>query len=124
MPKYLSLMPLMLLVACTPTGPPPIQTDSAAVASWSGDVLSISEIEERLPLQRTPACLEMRRSAGGGDIDRVLECYEEVARSLALERVVAAEFDDLEGAIDGLLEDEADRLRSVRMYLFQRRLNE
>ncbi len=73
-----------------------------AVATWQGGSLAFAEIEEKVPAARTPACLKARHNAGGGSLDELLPCYQDVAQGMALERLILAELEDVDRAIEEL----------------------
>lgn len=119
----------LVLASCAPrvaqkepepaAGPPP-----DAVATWKGSGLSLAELDERLPEQRTPACRKVRRQAGGGGLEELIPCYREVAEGLALERLVAADFGDLDTAIETFLAEDVERRRRALIGAFERLLSE
>ncbi len=111
---------MLWLMGCegkTPEAPPPAPAPPPdAIATWRGGQLGLADIESRLAGQNTPACQVMRQSQG--TLDEVVECYREVAETIAIERLVLAEIDDLETAIDQLLVEEPELERNTLLGLY------
>ncbi len=115
-------IPLVLLLAACGGGPEePVAVPADAVAAWQGGGLGLSEIENAFADARTPACVAARRRGGG--LEDLLPCYRQLAEGLALERLVLAEIDDLDSAIDGL-ENAGELRRHTFLELHQRRLRD
>ncbi len=117
---WIPLALALLLTACGAPGeaPPP---PADAVATWDGGGLTLAEIETAFAEARTPACVAARRRGGG--LDDLLPCYRELAEGLALERLVLAEVDDLDSAIDDL-ENAGELRRHAFLELHQRKLRD
>jgi SOS response regulatory protein OraA/RecX len=91
---------LSILCACTKrhtndkpraTGDTTAVEGPSAVATWQGGSLFFAELEASLPTKQSAACLKARSQAGGGSLDELEPCYEELARALALEALVRTE---------------------------------
>ncbi len=92
----------VLLVSCA--APPPTEVPAAeAVAAWAAGAVGLPELDEGLATARTPSCLALRRTAGGGSLDELIPCYREVAEALALEQLILAELtENVDRAITAL----------------------
>lgn len=95
---------------------PPAANDPAAradglVARWAGGSLSLEDVENNVATANGPACREARGHAGGGSLDELVLCYEEIARDLVVESIVRAENPDIEATVLEGGSDDAVRIR-------------
>lgn len=96
---------------------PPVADDTAAsahgfAARWQSGSLSLEEVENHFATANGPACREAHSQAGGGSLDELVLCYEEIARDLAMEAIVRAENPDLEAM---MLEGGDDYTARIRL---------
>jgi parvulin-like peptidyl-prolyl isomerase len=69
-----------------------------ALATYRGGQVTLSEVEGQLARARSPACAAARQSLGGGSVEELIPCYEEIAEGIALERLLLAQLKDPEDA--------------------------
>ena len=107
-------------------GGPPRGTTPAAdvVATFKGGEVSFTEVLGRGSVIRTPACRTARQAAGGGSADQLVPCYREAAEALVLERLVLAEVDDADRAVESLGQPYFELRRQAYLIPFYQRLGE
>lgn len=98
----LTIAILVTACGCSPSDSPAESTVQDPVAHYEGGQLSFGDLEARVSSSRTQTCRTARRSRGGGSLDGLIPCYQEMAERLAFERLIAAEIPDIDKAIEGL----------------------
>jgi len=95
---------------------PPVADDASApnegmAARWEGGSLSVVDVEDNLATATGSACREALGQAGGGSVDELVLCYEEISRDLAVEAIVRAENPDIDTTLQEGGSDDAVRIR-------------
>ncbi|MDA8018200.1 MAG: peptidylprolyl isomerase [Thermoanaerobaculia bacterium] len=84
----------LLLGACSRE--PGHQEPSAdTIATFDGGTIGLAAVEARMATTTTKECRAVRRAQGSASIDLLVPCYQNIGRALALERLIAAETEDL-----------------------------
>lgn len=106
----------ILTLACAEDSRRVEPANPEAIAIYEGRELTLAEIEALLPAAKTSDCLAVHRALGSATLEQLVPCYRDVARTLAIERLVTSELGDLETARELLDEDTYRTIRN-RAYL-------
>lgn len=119
MRRLLLLCVLSGLVACHEKEPPPPDV----IATWRTGVVSLSEVEERLPRTQAPECVAARR--GGGAVDLLVPCYRQIVNDLVIEKGVSKSLQDRQETVWKRLGTPGDVIRrQVTIATFYRLLRQ
>lgn len=110
--RIAALVGILFVGACAEKAAEP---GADTIATFRGGVsgdgnIELADVESRLPTTRTENCRAVRRARGSAGVDTLIPCYRDIARSLALEELIAASVDDL----DQRLVDLGDAYLSLR----------
>ena len=120
----------LLLAACEEATPPltpaatPVKLADGIAASYTAGDIQIGQLEMEFAEARTPACMTVKRSPGGGSLETLIPCYREIAETLAIEDIVLADIPDREQALAELDDNFVEQRNAVLLSAFSRQLAE
>lgn len=110
----------------TNTGTEPATTRPGPdiAASYTDGEIQLDEVEAEIASARTPACVRARNSAGGGSVETLIPCYQELAETLAIERIVLGKLPDTDQALEELDENYIEQRDAALLNNYYQRLIE
>lgn len=120
----------LFLGACEKTAPPvasasaPVKLADGIAASYTTGSIQIEQIETEFANARTPACMTVKSSPGGGSVETLIPCYREVAEAIAIEAIVLADIPDREQALAELDDNFIEQRNSALLTTWSRQLAE
>ena len=120
----------LLLGACEQTELPvtsssvPVKLADGIAASYTTGSIQIEQIEAEFASARTPACIKVKSSPGGGSVETLIPCYREVAEAIAIEEIVLTDIPDRGQALTELDDNFVEQRNSVLLTSWSRQLAE
>lgn len=118
------------LVACEQSPKPatpaatPVKLAEDIAAGYTTGSIQIEQIESEFASARTPACMTVKSSPGGGSVDTLIPCYREVAEAIAIEDIVLADIPDRALALSELDDNFVEQRNTVLLTSWSRQLAE
>ena len=108
--------------ANTETKPAPAKPGPAIAAGYADGAIRLDEVEAEMASARTPECIQALSAPGGGSVEALIPCYEELAEALAIEHIVLGDLPDLDQALEGLDDNYIEQRDAALLNIYYQRL--